>query len=123
MRVAGQWCASRQYTRKPSVGTDVAADVPNRFDLVIDGYGYVTARAIDPNIPFRVQQSRLSYSPTFVDRQNVSNAYGDNAQDFFLTIRQRDWSLGEQQKFFRAGVDGNYWMGSAVDTTTPGQVA
>lgn len=103
-------------------GTDVAADVPGKYDIVVDGYGYVTARAVDPNLPFRVQQQSFSYSPTFVERQNVSNAYGDNAQDFFLTIRQRDWSLGEQQKYYRVGNDGHYWVGSNVDVSTPGQV-
>jgi hypothetical protein len=95
---------------------------PDVYDVVIDGYGYVTSRAVDPNLPFRVQQQSLAYSPTFVERQNVSNAYGDNAQDFFLTSRERDWSLGEQQKFFRTGNDGRYWMGSNVDVGTPGQV-
>lgn len=104
-------------------GTDTAGMVPSRYDVVIDGYGYITARAVDPNMPFRVQQQMLSYSPTFVERQNVSNSYGDNAQDFFLTIRQRDWSLGEQQKFFRAGNDGRDWMGSNIDVRTAGQVS
>lgn len=102
-------------------GTDTAADVPDKYDVVIDGYGYVTARTVDPNMPFRIQQAALSYSPTFVARQNVSNSYGDNAQDFFLTIRQRDWSIGEQQKYFRAGTDGRYWMGSNLDVAVPGQ--
>lgn len=102
--------------------TDTADQVPSLFDVIIDGHGYVTARAVDPNLPFRVQQQMLSYSPTFVERQNVSNAYGDNAFDFFLNIRQRDWSLGEQQRFFRVGADGRYYAGSNVDVSTPGQV-
>lgn len=102
-------------------GTDTAAMVPGVYDVVIDGYGYVTARTIDPNMPFRVQQAQLSYSPTFVDRSNVSNSFGDQTMDFFMSIRQRDWSLGEQQKFFRAGQDGRYWQGTNVDVSTPGQ--
>lgn len=97
--------------------------VPGTYDCVLDGYGYNFLRTIDTSLPFRTQRAMYSRSPTFVERSNVSNSYGDNAQDFFLTVRQRDWSLGEQQKFFRSGTDGRYWMGSNVDVSTPGQVA
>lgn len=100
-----------------------ATDVPGKYDVVIDGHGYVFLDALTPNIPFRTHRATYSYSPTFVERQNVSNQYGDNAQDFFLTIRQRDWSLGEQQKFFRSGQDGRYWQGAAIDVRTPGQAS
>lgn len=124
MKAAGPWFVSRPCPRATEVsGTDNASMVPGRFDVVLDGWGFVTARAVDPNMPFRVQQQMLSYSPTFVERQNVSNSYGDNAQDFFLTIRQRDWSLGEQQKYFRAGQDGRYWQGANIDRSVPGQVS
>lgn len=103
-------------------GTDTAAMVPGIYDFVVDGFGYNFLRTVDTSLPFRTQRALYSRSPTFVERSNVSNAYGDNAQDFFLTIRQRDWSLGEQQKYFRSGNDGRYYAGSNVDVSTPGQV-
>lgn len=100
-----------------------AADVPGKFDVVINGQGYVFLDALEPNIPFRSARAIYGQTQPFVERSNVSNAYGDNAQDFFLTVRQRDWSLGEQQKFFRTGQDGRYWMGSGVDVSIAGQVS
>jgi len=103
-------------------GTDLAADVPGKFDVIIDGYGYVTSRAVDPNFPFRTQQVQLSYTQTFVERTNVSGSYGDNQQDFWLAISQKDWSLGEQLKFFRTDQTSRYWRGQNVDVRTPGQV-
>lgn len=103
-------------------GTDTAAMIPGQYDCVLDGYGYNFLRTIDTSLPFRTQRAMYTQSPTFVERSNVSNAYGDNAQDFFLTIRQRDWSLGEQQKYFRPGTDGRYWQGTNIDVSTPGQV-
>ncbi len=92
------------------------------YDVVIDGKGYMLLDALESSIPFRTHRAIYGQTQPFVERQNVSNSYGDNAQDFFLTIRERDWSLGEQQKFFRAGQDGRYWMGSNVEVSTPGQV-
>ena len=105
-------------------GTDVAADVPTKFDVVIDGFGYVTARAVDPNMPFRVQEENLSYTPTFLERTNVSGNYGDDSQAFFLTASQDDWSEGEDQRFLRlkdADSTRRYWLGSNIDVTVPGQ--
>jgi hypothetical protein len=104
-----------------------AADVPGRYDLVInDGTntrGYTFLRTLDGSY-LSANRHRAEYTSTatFVERQNISNAYGDNAQDFFLTARNRDWSLGEQQKFFRSSQDGRYWMGQSIDVSTPGQV-
>jgi hypothetical protein len=57
-------------------------------------------------------------TPTFVTRQNTQGDYGDNFQDFWLTATQRDWSLGEQQRYFRQGNDDairRYWVGSNVN--------
>lgn len=105
-----------------AAGDATAADVPGRYDCVINGKGYVFADSIEPSLPFRTHRAIYDISQTFVERQNVSNSYGDNAQDFFLTTRQRDWSLGEQQKYFRSSQDGRYWMGQNVDVSTPGQV-
>lgn len=104
-----------------------STDVPSVYDLVVTAgattYGFIYANVVDESLPFRVQRAEYTFSPTFVDRQNVSNQSADNAFDFFLTARQRDWSLGEQQKYFRSGQDGRYWMGSNVDVTIPGQVS
>jgi hypothetical protein len=100
----------------------VAADVPGKYDAVIGGTGFVFLDALAPNIPFRSHRAIYGYTPTFVERQNVSNSYGDNAQDFFLTARQRDWSLGEQQRFVRNNQDGRYYAGSNVEVSTAGQV-
>lgn len=106
-----------------AAGDATAADVPGLYDCVINGKGYVFLDSVEESIPFRTHRADYSFTQPFVERQNVSNQYGDNAQDFFLTVRQRDWSLGEQQKYYRAGQDGRYWMGSNVDVTIPGQVS
>lgn len=104
-----------------------AADVPGKYDLVIDDGTHVTGftflRTLDGSY-LTANRHRAEYTstPTFVERSNVSNSYGDNSQDFFLTARNRDWSEGEQQKFFRSGNDGRYWIGQNVDTSIPGQV-
>lgn len=103
-------------------GDATAGDVPARYDVVIDGKGYVFADTVEPSLPFRTHRAIYDISQTFVQRQNISNSYGDNAQDFFPTVRQRDFSLGEQQRYFRTGQDGRYWAGSNVDVSRPGQV-
>ena len=105
-----------------AAGDATAADVPGKYDIVINGKGYVLLDSLESSIPFRTHRAIYGQTQPFVERQNVSNTYGDNAQDFFQQIRQRDWSLGEQQKFFRAGQDGRYWMGQGIDNTTPGQI-
>lgn len=92
--------------------------VPAKYDVVIDGYGYVLDRSQDT-------KAVLEYTPTFVERQNVSNQYGDDAQAFFLTASQKDWSGGEGQRHFNAD-DANstsrYFEGSAIDIGKDGQV-
>lgn len=111
-----------------SVGAPVAADIPGIYDLIIGqlggtAHGYMLARQIDPNIPFRTQRGRYGFSPTFIERANVNGDFGDNQQDFWLTATQRDWSLGEGQKFFRsADADKvrQFWSGTNVDIATPG---
>lgn len=107
-------------------GTDTAADVGPRFDVVIDGYGYVFWNGLMQSLPFRNQRAAYSYTPTFLERHNVSGAYGDNEQDFFLTASQDDWSEGSGQLFFR-GNDADrarrYYSGVAADPISrPGQV-
>src|SRR5438105_5047089 len=102
-----------------------AADVPGKFDCVINGQGYVFLDSLEPSLPFRTHRAIYEFSPTFIPRQNVSGAYGDNTQMFWQTAYQHDWSLGEQQRFFRA-TDADrvrrYWAGTNIDIHTPGQV-
>src|SRR5690348_13885904 len=96
-----------------------ATDVGPKFDCLINGEGYLFADMGD-------EKGEFGYTPTFVTRQNTQGDYGDNQQDFWLTATQRDWSLGEQQRYFRANDDDakrRYWQGGAVDITIPGQVS
>jgi hypothetical protein len=102
-----------------------SADVPNIYDVVIGSTGYVFPNQIDENMPFRYQRARYGYTPTFIERSNTSGDYGDNQQDFWLTASMRDWSLGEDQKFFKTNDDQKvrqYWLGSNVNVSVPGQV-
>lgn len=104
----------------------VAADVPGRFDVVVNGEGYVFLDSLESSIPFRTHRAIYDFSPPFIERSNISGAYGDNQQDFFLTLSQNDWSLGEAQRWFRstdADRARRYWTGTNVDpVTVPGQV-
>lgn len=102
-----------------------ASDVPGKYDLIVNGSGYLLLDALTPNIPFRTHRAIYTYTPTFLERTNVSGAYGDNQQDFFLTASQNDWSEGEQQRFFRSTDKDSihqYWAGTNIDISTPGQV-
>src|SRR2546425_3150974 len=96
-----------------------ATDVPNRIDLLLDGNGFMFDETIDPTSLYSSRQrAQYGLSPVFVQRQNVSGDYGDNQQDFFLTFTQRDWSEGEQQKYFRQSDPDairRYWRGSGRD--------
>lgn len=97
-----------------------AADIPGRYDIVIDTIGYQFLDTIEPSLPFRSHRAIYSYSPTFIERSNVSGSYGDNQQAFWLTAAQNDWSLGEQQRYFRqadATSSRRYWAGSNVNVT------
>lgn len=99
-------------------GTDVTSLVPGRYDAVVDGYGYIFDRTQD-------QRARYTSTPTFVERQNVGGSYGDNEQDFFLTLSQNDWSGGQGQLFFRAADPDSrrqYYWSAYIDTSVPGQV-
>lgn len=102
-----------------------SADVPNIYDLIIAGRGYILANPIAPNLPFRTQRARYGYTPTFITRTNTSGDFGDNQQDFWLTASMRDWSLGEDQKFYRVSDverSRQFWLGSNVNVNVPGQV-
>lgn len=105
---------------------DTAADVPGKYDVVIDGHGYIFANALAPSIPFRTQRAKYGYSPTFVARQNVSGNFGDNQQDFWLTLSQNDWSAGEDQRYLHVGDPDtlhSFYAGSAIEISVPGQVS
>ena len=110
-----------------AAGDATSADVPGKYDCVIDGKGYVFADSVEPSLPFRTHRAIYDISQTFVERQNVSQSYGDQSQDFFLTSSQNDWSEGEQQRFFRLTDQDSirkYWAGSNVDVVTlPGQIS
>lgn len=107
-------------------GPNTSDQVPGKYDVIVDGYGYVFWNGLMQSLPFRNQRAAYSYSPTFIERTNVSGSYGDNDQDFFLTESQDDWSLGEEQKYFRntdADRVRRYFLGQNIDpVTVPGQV-
>ncbi len=84
-------------------------------------------QSLESSVPWRTHRAVYSSSQTFIERQNVGAAYGDNTQDFFLVISQNDWSLGENQRYFRvtdADRQRRYWLGTNLDPiSTPGQVS
>lgn len=101
-----------------------SADVPGKYDVVINGVGYMFNRPdFDSSSSYLSRHpGEFGYSPTFVERTNVSAGYGDNTQDFWMTVSQKDWSQGEQLKFYRSDQARRYWQGASVDVRTPGQV-
>lgn len=67
-------------------------------------------------------KAQFGYTPTFVPRTNVQGDYGDDTQAFWLTWTQRDWSLGEQVKYYRDELSSRYWEGTGIDVRVPGQL-
>lgn len=103
-----------------------ATEVPGKYDVVVNGQGYTFLRTLDGSY-LSANRHRAEYTstPTFVERTNVSAGYGDNQQEFWLTYKQNDWSLGEQLKYFRTGdqtASRRYWYSNAVDIRVPGEV-
>jgi hypothetical protein len=101
-----------------SASTVAASDVPNVYDVVIDGNGYI----FDRRLP---ERAVFAHTKTFIDRLSLTGDYGDSQQDFFLTTAQNDWTGGELQKFGHAtdATANGFWQGSAIDVSTvPGQV-
>jgi hypothetical protein len=94
-----------------------AADVPNKYDVLINSVGYMFAEVEDVKAEF-------GYTPTFVPRSNTQGDFGDNQQDFWLSVSQNNWTLGEQQRFYRADETSRrrYWSGVGIDIETPGEV-
>src|SRR6266496_890732 len=100
-------------------------DVPGKYDVIINGEGYVFEDALESSLPFRTHRAIYDISPTFISRANTTGVYGDNQQDFWMTWNQEDWSLGEDQKFFRvndADRIRRYWQGTNIDNRIPGQI-
>lgn len=108
-----------------------AADVPGKYDLVLNvagvTNGYTFLRTLDGSY-LSASRHRAEYTstPTFLERQNVSGAYGDDQQAFFMTASQKDWSRGEGQTYFRQGDPDSargFYKSSCVDVATvPGRV-
>lgn len=93
----------------------VAGDVPGTYDVVINAEGYLFVD--DEEV-----KAQYGYTPTFVPRTNTQGDYGDNQQDFWLSVGQKDWVLGEQQRFYRNDEDRSrrYWKSFALDRTEEG---
>lgn len=105
-----------------------ATDVPSKYDVVIGGYGFTFLRTLDGSyLTSGRHRAEYTYSPTFLERTNVQGDYGDDQQAFWMTATQRDWSLGEQQRYFRpqgtqADSARRFWRGTNVDVRRQGQV-
>lgn len=93
--------------------------------MLINGEGYVLLPLDLAARYFAREPVTYGYSPTFVERSNVQGDYGDNQQDFWLTVSDRDWSLGEQQKYYRSDAIAarRYYRGTAADISVAGEVA
>jgi hypothetical protein len=102
------------------MATPTAADVPHKYDVLINSVGYLFA-------DIEEVKAQYGYTPTFVPRTNTQGDFGDNFQDFWLTETQRDWTGGEQQRFYRPRASevsaARYWDGTAIDRSVPGQVS
>ncbi len=108
-----------------TIGSVATTEVPSRYDVIINGEGYMLLDSIETSLPYGSHRAKYGFSPTFVQRSNVQGDFGDNQQDFYLTWTQRDWSLGENQRYFRPDDDRarRFWLGSNVDINTIGEVA
>lgn len=96
-----------------------ASDVPSRFDVVINGEGYLLADTEE-------QKGVFGLTPIFVPRTNVQGDYGDSQQDFWLTYTARDWSGGEGLKFARpndADKANQFFEGTYLDVLKPGEAS
>jgi len=98
--------------------TYTASDVPARVDVLIAGEGYRFLETDDV-------KGISSFAPTFLQRTNVSDAYGDEDQDWWLTMRQKDWSLGEGQRYFVLDDQSvrRYWTSSGVRVDREGRLS
>lgn len=96
-------------------------------DIVLGGVGFTLYRGNEDTLPSKVYTSEAvdyTFSPTFVDRSNTSGDWGDDSQDFFMSMTQKSWAGGEGRQFFRRnGGDDAYYAGENImPTLVPGQV-
>jgi hypothetical protein len=92
--------------------------------VVIDGHGYRFPDSLESH-PFGTHRASYGYTPTFLPRQNVQGDYGDNQQAFWLTLTQKDWSLGDGQRYMRVGDDEarrRFWAAENVEPQEPGEI-
>lgn len=92
-------------------------DVPEICDLILNGERYMFALTDD-------QRAAYSYPSMFVPRTATSDVLSDEQQDYWLYFTQKDWSLGEEQKYQGKDDDSarRFWRGKNVNLDTSGQV-
>lgn len=102
-----------------------AGDVPKKFDVVINGQGYILDKSFDDS-PYRRPPALYGFTPTFLERTNISDKWGDDTQAFFLTASQNDFALGAMRRYHRtsdADSPRRYWLDKNIDpVSVPGQV-
>jgi hypothetical protein len=59
-----------------------ASEVPGRFDLVANGQGYTFDRTRESTLYGSRARAEYSHTQTFLERTNVSGAWGDDQQAF-----------------------------------------
>ena len=91
----------------------VAAEVPSKYDCVINGEGF----------RFAESEERAAYglTPTFATRR--IDEYGDNSFEFWFTYGQNDWSGGSGQLYYRADEERSrqFWRSNGMSTAIPGR--
>lgn len=100
------------------MATAVAGDVPARYDVVINGKGYMFAYS-------EQIKGESSYTPIVADRRtNTQSDLPDSQFDFWMTFAQTDWSLGAQQRYIDTD-DGDslrrFWESAGVNVDIPGE--
>lgn len=106
------------------------AEVPSKYDIALTvgatTTGFKFLDTLDGSyLSASRHKAEYTATPTFVERQNVSGAYGDDQQAFFLTESQNDWGLGEGQRHFKVGDQDSqrkYWRSVGADITMDGQI-
>ncbi len=104
------------------------ASATDNYDVVIGGTGFMLWRGQDDTEPsslYKQEPADYTYSPVFIERANVQGDLGDNAQDFYMTFTQRDWSGGLGQRYFRNQDPQKtmFWDGTNVmPTNIPGEL-
>jgi hypothetical protein len=97
-----------------------ANDVPSRYDLVVTAGGATEGFVCRRNDTGR---ALVAYTPRLIPRTSVQGPYGDGNQEAFLALSQKDFSLGEQQRYFRVGDEESvrrYWVGTNINVSEAG---